>query len=248
VIPRTDTHIHATRYRADRARADVTVAAVLARCAEVGLERVGVIEHLGGQRHPLECLLELAAEFRSIPHPIEARLGTEIGILGGGRTVDMDESVRDEAGLDFVLAGEHGVPPGVEDLDEYLEWSHRKLMAVAEGAAWVDVIAHPWRVARGLATRTREGGWEFSLVPERRIVELADALAATGKAIEVHSSAAGDFADPAYGRMIDTMLARGVRLALASDAHRLEHIGGAEPAHAFLTARAVAPEMIWFPE
>ena len=248
MIPRTDTHIHATRYRADGPRADVTVAAVLARCAEVGIERAGVIEHLGGRRHPMACLLELAAEFRRIPHPIEARLGTEVGIAGADGAVDVDEGVREQAGLDFVLAGEHGVPPGVTELDEYLDWSHRALMAVAQGCAWVDVLAHPWRVARGLAIRTRETGWSFSLVPERRVVELADALAQAGKALEVHSSAAGDFGDPAYGRMIDTMLARGVRLALASDAHQLAHIGGAEPAHAFLIARGVPPELIWFPE
>jgi len=247
-LPVTDTHIHATCYRAARARPEVTVQAVLARCAETGVERAGVVEHLGGPAHPPECLFDLARAFRATPHPVRAALGAEVNIRDDTGGLDGTAMIRESASLDFVLAGIHGMPPEIVTIEAGLELCHRSYLAAIAQNAWIDVIAHPWRPSRKSALRGGGPPWSFEGVPGALRDELRDALAGAGIAYEVHTSDRVDFNDPAFGAFIRDLAAAGVPLAVGGDSHDLESIGAAREICTFLDTCGVSPKQVWFPE
>ncbi|MDA0747894.1 MAG: hypothetical protein O2954_15345 [bacterium] len=247
-IPRTDTQIHATRYRADRPKPEVSVAACLERCVEEGIEYAGILEHLGGWRHPLESLKELAAEFRSLESPIPTAIGMEVNTRDTKGTMDGTEADKDAVGLNFVLAESASIPEELVSVDAFVEYDHRCQMA-ATRHAWVDVIVHPWtRIEKRLRGMGYEGEWRFSMIPEAFFVEWADALATHVTACEMNSKNIAFFDEPLYVHFIDLLVERKVKIAVGSDAHVLDAIGAAAPIYGFLEKRQVPPELIWFPE
>lgn len=247
-IPRTDTHIHVTRYR-ETPKEEVTVPAVLARCVEVGLDRVGLVEHLSlGERHKFAFLLELAAAFRAADQPLPAALGTEVNMIDETGALEGSYAQRQEAGLDYVLAGIHYVPPEIASLQECFERNHRVMLAAMARNPWIDVVAHPWRPAMRQQLRPDGEPWSLALAPEPMIRDFVVALAQHGTACEVHATDARAFPDPAFDRFVDMLLEAKVRLAVASDAHNLEGIGGADPIFDYFEAQGVAAEQIWFPD
>ena len=154
---------------------------------------------------------------------------------------------RDEAGLDFVLAGIHWTPPHVETMQQSLAYNHHVIMAALEHNPWIDVVAHPWRPARHERLRPDGTLWRFASIPDDLIEEFVDALAAHGVAYELHHSDAGDLADPAFVRLIRLLLERHVPIAVGSDTHNLDGIGRTRPLHEFLESQGLGPEQIWFP-
>ena len=248
ILPRTDTHIHATRYRAIKPMMEVTVAAVLERCVSEGIEYAGVVEHLGGPTHPLACLLDLTAEFDQITPPIPAVMGMELDIQDADGNLSGTQADRDRAHLDFVLAGAHGLSSHITSVQAFIEYHHRAQMAAITRHPWIDVIVHPWTPRRRLERAGIACDWCFSLIPEPMLVEWADALAAHRKAVEINTKAILDFEDSAYQRFIDILIERKVSIAVGSDAHKLQSIGASAPIYDFLEAKNVPPELIWFPK
>jgi len=78
----------------------------------------------------------------------------------------------------------------------------------------VQVLGHPWRVFQ----------WAKRPVPTEMFVRLAEMLAATGTAAEINFH--GN--QPQAGFM-EACLARGVKVALGSDSHRLHEVGSLGP-------------------
>lgn len=246
-IPRTDTQIHATRYRADRPSVEVTVAACIERCVAEGVEYAGILEHLGGWRHPIESLFELMAEFGRLEPAIPVAIGMEVGTRDTEGTLDGTEADRETVGLDFVLAESSSMPDSVTTVEAFIEYDHRCQMA-ATRTPWVDVIVHPWTTHQKRLQRAGyEGEWRFSLIPESFLVEWADALADHQTACEINTKNIAFFEDPLYLHFIELLVERGVRIAVGSDAHRLDGIGSAGPIYDFLEEKEVPPELIWFP-
>jgi hypothetical protein len=63
--PRTDLHIHATQYRLQGARPEMTVRNVARQLEGDGYAAAGIVEHLDtNPKHPLSCLEAMVAEFR----------------------------------------------------------------------------------------------------------------------------------------------------------------------------------------
>ncbi len=249
-IPRTDTQIHATRYRADRPSMEVTVAACIECCVAEGIEYAGIIEHLGGWRHPIESLFELMAEFRRLEPAIPTAIGMEVGTRDAEGTLHGTEADKEAVvGLDFVLAESSSSPDEVGSVDGFIEYDHRCQMAATTRNPWVDVIVHPFTTHRKRLERAGyEGEWRFSMIPDAFLTEWADALAVHDTACEINTKNIAFFEDPLYQYFIDELVKRRVRIAVGSDAHRLEGIGSAGPIYDFLEARQVPPELIWFPE
>ena len=120
--PRTDFHIHATLYRAQSPREEMSVAAIVHRCEELCLSEVGILEHLNpSPRHPLECMEALAEEFRATSSDVPLSLGVEVNIEDAHGPVGDDQWVAGHglgAGLHFVgmdvyvvlFVGEHAAP------------------------------------------------------------------------------------------------------------------------------------------
>jgi histidinol phosphatase-like PHP family hydrolase len=226
---------------------EVSVAACIEQCVAKGIEYAGIIEHLGGWRHPLESLFDLMAEFRQLEPEIPVAIGMEVNTRDTDGTLDGTEADKEAVNLDFVLAESSSTPEHIASVEAFIEYDHRCQMAATQ-ISWVDVIVHPWTTQHGrLQKAGYDGEWRFSMIPEAYFVEWADALAAHRTACEINTKNIAFFDEPLYLHFIDLLVERRVHIAVGSDAHRLEGIGSAEPIYDFLEARQVPPELIWFP-
>jgi histidinol phosphatase-like PHP family hydrolase len=250
-LPRIDTQIHATRYRADTPKEDVTVAACLQRCAEVGIEHAGIIEHLGNWRHPVECLEDLAAEFRALTPPIPASIGVEMRVMDTDGNLNGDQALLERIGLDFTLVESEEIPDaasGIDSVQGFIEFDHRCQMGAVLQNPWIDVVVHPWGTHRKrLRKLGYEGEWRFDMVPEAFLWEWVDALADRDTACEVNSKNIPLFNHPTYNAFIERLISRRIRIAIGSDSHDLSAIGTAAPIYDFLESKGAPPDLIFRP-
>jgi len=245
--PRTDLHIHATRYRTDGAREDMTVANIVRRCEELSLSVVGVVEHLSPHpKHPMSCLADLVAEFRTVSSPLAIFAGSEIDVLDAEGSLCAPDDVKERLGLDFVLAAVHAMPSTVRTVEDYIAEHHRRTLAVIERVPYVDTMAHPWVYARRMADKHGEA-WSFARIPQTQQREIIQAAVEHHVAIEVNSKAQPDFADPAYRDFLIRARDAGVRFTVGSDAHDMDRIGRSFPVDEFLTQLGFTPDHVWTP-
>ena len=244
-FPRTDFHVHASYYRSEGRREEMTVSGVLRRCEEMSFEAVGVVEHLNrSPKHPLECLRALAAEAREVSSGVALFVGAELDVLDERGAVTGSEETKNELGLDYYLAAVHALATAAPSTEEFVEKNHRRLMGVVENCPAVDVIAHPWCAGRSLGAG---GGWSFERVPEKYRQELTEALAGSGKAFEVNTKAERDFPDAAYRDFIRGLRDAGVKVAVGSDAHSMERVGASRVIDEFLGELGFSSGQLWTP-
>ena len=248
VLPVTDFHIHATAYRLGNPKTDHTVRAVIDRCVQLGIETAGVVEHLNASSiHPLSCLEALVAEFRALTPPFPCYVGTEVDILDRAGAVSCGPSVRDDLGLDYMLAAVHLDPDAVPDVVAYIDEEFRRMLGVIEHNPFVDVIAHPW----GQGFRWQRSGhierWSYAMIPGRYQEELVEKASACGKAIELSFSGKNRLDDEAYRRFVGLVRDAGVRVAVGSDAHDIEGIERAVHGARALNELGFGTQHLWEP-
>ena len=247
-IPRTDHHIHASHYRLVNPREDATPRAIRRRGAEIGLNAVGILEHVNpSPKHPLECYLALADAFHACAFPEEITLGVELDVLDDHGALTGPPDLRQRAGLHYVIASVHALADGPENDQAYIEANHRMLMGVVCAPDGADVLGHPWHlVARRLDPSLENPRW-FEQVPRALLQELTQALAGHGRTIEINCRSERIFEDPAFREFAAGLRDAGVLVAVGSDAHDLVNLHRSLPIHEFLTEMQFAPRQIWRP-
>jgi len=155
-----------------------------------------------------------AAEYRRALTPLRSpfvRVGLEVELDGDGQLTLHDE---DREWPDVLVGAVHFVP------EDFTTISAPRLtqlfMRATEGllAAGVDILAHPWRIFR----------WARQPVPTGLFGPVAQGLAQTRTAVEINLH--GNEPDPDF---LAECLARGVKVALGSDAHWLFEVGALNP-------------------
>jgi histidinol phosphatase-like PHP family hydrolase len=246
--PVVDTHIHTEFGYCAR---DVRSGPVIERARTIGLAGICLVEHAPqlymlpddffAGRHIADPAL-----WRTNEHNRGAAYRREMGRLRSpflrvGLEVEIDRDGRltlhdEEVGWSDVLIGAvHFLP---EDFTAIPAPRFTRLfMRATEGllAAGVDILAHPWRIFR----------WaELPVAPEL-FVPVAQALAETGTAAEINLH--GNEPDPEF---LAECLSRGVKVALASDAHCLFEVGGLGP-HLDLLRQVAGTDdigpFLWYP-
>ena len=248
LIPRTDFHAHATRYRAEPHR-EVTVGAVVRQCEALGMDAVGVVEHFNDEPgHPLECFRRLVQDFRATTSPLSLFVGAELDILDDSGTVSGSAGVRQELGLDYCMAAVHSLEQEVHNnLDEYMGKRHALIMGAVEGCHFAEVIAHSWSIGGKVIASGLAKHWDFSRIPERYLEEFIQGLARTGKAMEVNRRDVEAENDPAYREFLQAARRAGVRVSVGSDAHDLESIARSLAISEFLERAGFSAGDIWTP-
>jgi histidinol phosphatase-like PHP family hydrolase len=249
--PRTDLHLHATHYRLEGARKEMTVANIARRLEGEGYLVAGIVEHLDtNPKHPLACLEALVAEFRSFSSSRSGTpslfVGAELDYQGTGISIPEAPALKERLGLDYYLAAAHGVGEGVTSTKAFIEDHHRRLMGIA-ACPYVEVVAHPWCGGHGFARRGRIEAWRFESVPERYLTEFVDAVRQSGKAIELNAKVLADAGDPAFARYLRLLRESGVPVTVGSDAHSMERVGSIDPLNALLQRAGFVPQRLWTP-
>ncbi|HEY2767547.1 MAG TPA: histidinol-phosphatase [Solirubrobacteraceae bacterium] len=210
--------------------------------SECGIAELGVSEHiyrfrdaLAVWQHPLwqefaHDDLESYCEF--VREQTDLRLGVEADFVPG--TEDRMASLLEAHDLDYVVGSVHFLRDEALDMEEYGIWKagrspeeiwRRYFQTLGESArsGLFDILAHPDLVKVWGASRPRPEG------DLRRYYELAmDGIAESGIAIEVSTAGLRKRAREIYPAraFLEMCLEAGAPVALSSDAHRPEDVGG----------------------
>ena len=243
-----DFHIHATAYRLGSPKPDHTVAAVIDRCAELGMGLMGVGEHLNGSaKHPLECLRSLVEEFRTIRPPMPCFVGAEVDVLDREGNVSCSAELKNELGLDYLLGAVHASPEPALNVQEHVEEELLRHLGMMQNSPHVNVVAHPWVSGIRWKRDGRIPKWSFELVPEECQDRLIESALRHAVAVEVNFGAGEPVEDEAYVGFVVKLKEAGVRMAIGSDAHDMSDIPRALRAVEFLNGLGVDDEQLWQP-
>jgi len=252
--PRTDLHLHATYYRLEGARPEMTVANIVGHIRDAGYAAAGIVEHLDTHpKHPLSCLEALVAEFRALleeqagAQGSSLYVGAELDNEGTGISIPDAAEIKERLGLDYCLGGVHGLGENVSSAQSYIEDHHRRLMGIVASPV-VDVVVHPWCGGHSYARRGQIEGWSFEWIPEHFLVELIDGALQSGKAIEINAKVLVDAEDPAFTHYLDLLCRSGVPVTVGSDAHSMERVETIDPLNALLWDAGFGPERLWRPD
>lgn len=248
---RRDFHIHATAHRLGNFDADNTVEAVIGHCAELGLEIVGVGEHLNlSPKHPIECIRPLVQEFREMDPPMECFVCAEVDVLDRNGKVTCSPEMKKELGLDYLLGAFHlgswdRVNP---DVHSFVEEEFFRFMGMMENCPHISIIAHPWRAGIGWERSGSIEKWSFSLVPDEYQERLIEGALKYGFAIEVNAGVEEVMEDEAYIRFVMKIRDAAVSISIGSDAHKMENIAKSIRIAEFLNKLGIDDSHLWQPE
>jgi len=246
--PLSDMHTHATAYRLAGARPEMTVASMARHLESLKCDYAGIVEHLdSAPKHPIRCLEDLVAEFRTVSSSCALYVGAELDFEGDGISVPSAPRLKESLGLDYYLAAAHGVGEGITSTRAYIEDHHRRLMGIVTRCPYVDVVAHPWVEAPRFAERGRIDRWDWSLVPEHYLREFVEAAAAHGKAIEISRKALSSADSPVFRAFLGMIRDAGARVTTSTDAHSMAEMGNLARLTALLDAAGLAPASLWQP-
>ena len=228
-----DWEIHATAYRGPDKR--MTVAGIVARCGELGLTHIGIMDHLAPDRGwPPDGLKTIFADFEGlrVPSGMSVYRGAEVDITERGCLPDLP-AVRDELRLDYVIGSVHvSRREGASD-EEYVRRQFDLMMQVLTEPSPIDVLGHPW------------GGRLVGHVPEDMLVALLETAAAQRVGVEVSPRFGAEQAD--LQLLVKRALGVGARLAPVSDAHAYEHLGDTAELQPILNEAGARTDDLWLP-
>jgi len=246
--PRTDMHLHATHYRLEGARENMTVSNIVRHLEAEEYVAAGIVEHLDTHpKHPLHCLEALVVEFHSLSSSLDLFVGAELEYQQDAITIPEAPAIKRRLGLDYFLGAAHGVGEGVTNTASFIEDHHRRLMGIVERCSFVDIVAHPWSEGHRFARTGQIEAWRFELIPERYLREFIDAAKHHGKAIEINHKALADADDPAFKHYLDMLCSSDVQVTVGSDAHSMERIDTVTPLNDLLQGAGFHPERLWQP-
>jgi histidinol phosphatase-like PHP family hydrolase len=244
-----DFHMHATAYREGNSKPDHTVRALIDACVSLGLDVIGVGEHLNrSAKHPLHCYQWLAEEYRTLTPPIKCFLGAEIDILDRDGNVTCSPETKKELGIDYLLGSVHVGTADFSDIGQYIKEELARHLGMMKNCPHVSVVAHPWiqgiRWERaGLVPR-----WSFELIPADFQDSLIDTAKKHGKAIEVNFGKNETVDDDCYTGFIRKIVAAGVLLSIGSDAHEMGGLSRSLYITEFLNGLGIEDRHLWRPD
>jgi histidinol-phosphatase (PHP family) len=248
----TDYHLH---LRSDAVEASseehfTTVNAERYRDAasERGIAELGVSEHIYRFRQALDVWRhpfweqyardDLDDYCRFVREDTDLRLGIEADFVPGAE--DRLANVLERRDLDYVVGSVHFLREGAVDMDDYSVWSsgrspeqiwRRYFETIGESAAsgLFDILAHPDLVKYWSSARSGDPAHPLPEGDLRRYYELAiEGIAESGIAVEVSTAGLRKPAREIYPApaFLEMCLEAGAPIALSSDAHRPEDVGG----------------------
>jgi len=273
----SDWHIH-SRNSCDSA--SMTVRDIIAGAAERGIRHYGLTDHVHTPFN-LPDLAASRKEFDAANGPAEFHFGVEASCVsqweideiatgrydnpvfglreGGPAGADLAIAITrediDAYDIEYVIGGVHWPMYVPIEREAVIRDYHRQYMFLA-GHPLVDIVAHPW---------WWQGYWEdadgcfrgdpwfddFGKIPASMHAELAAALVAGGKALEINLHAMilnrryTEHFKRQYLAYLADMHSRGVALALGSDCHSPTYEPDFETAAEMLQSIGIRDEELW---
>lgn len=243
-----DFHTHATAYRDGNPKPDHTVNALINRAVDLGLSVIGVIEHLNDSpKHPTKHIEALTREFRGLRPRIECYIGAEVDIVDRSGNVTCSPGLKEELGLDYLLAAVHISSHEMSRVEIYVEEELRRHIHAMRNCLHVDVCAHPWESGARLEKAGSIDRWSFDYVPVAYQEELIETAIECKTAIEVNLGDRTEVRDQAYITFVKRLRNSGVMISIGSDAHDMRDMNRALVISSFLSELGIDDERLWKP-
>jgi len=223
-----DFHIHASGYRTGDSKKmtidnSMIVEVIVRKAERFGLKSICIIEHLEpvSGRHPWEEPLKVKREVEKI------RKNTHLTVLSGceASIIDIDGNLSApdkeiiDAGFDIVIASFHKMPYEVKNIDEFHDLA-LEMMIAAGKKEFVRILGHPWRDTPKILKKVLPGfSWNFNLIPEKHIKEIAEISLENNVCLEISMPAVES--SPEYSDFIRKLNKYGSIFSIGSDAHDL---------------------------
>ena len=244
----SDWHTHATFYRGVDPRESARLEPMISTGAELGLQMMGIGEHVNGQPKPAPKYYErLARDLRRGSFPIPAYLMAEVDILDEVGHISNPDGLLQRTRPDVVIASVQR-PCRYTTLDEYLNIYHALMMGAVTAENGAHILGHPWHSASRLVDKGIVSAWHFGMIPRPMLDELIDALCAHKVALEINSRWLSLVDDPHLRAFVQRAREAGVRVAVGSDAHTPERMASAVALNRFLEEMGFTREQLWLPE
>jgi len=228
-----DWEIHATAYRLQDE--EMTVEAIVERCAQLGFTHVGIVDHLAPDRGmdvgPLKSI-SVALEHRRLPAGLKVYRGAEVDITEEGCLPELPR-FREQLRLDYVIGSVHAGRHQEETDEQFRSRQFELMVGVLQKPSPIDILGHPW------------GGRSLDQVPTDMLRDLLRAAASAGVGVELSPRFGAESAD--LELLIRRTAEEGATLAPASDAHTHEHLGGTAVLHDLMARLGVSEGNLWFP-
>ncbi len=247
---RFDFHIHTTYLRC--ANETMTIPAILAEGARLGVTRLGVTDHLNTlDKMPLHALIR--RDLEATEPPMDVYLGVELNYLGRDGAFAFSPEVKETLGVQFAIGGIHATYLDSYDPRALIDVQHRHHLKTCQDPL-VDVLVHPYWFSRGEFTR-REWPWFDSIraVPESYARELGQVARETGTAIEINACAnlccpnnPAGYVDE-YADYLAAVAAEGCLFSVGSDAHDIRQLAEIQRAWDMVRRLGLGPERLWAP-
>ncbi len=222
-----DTHIHATQSRKQsnlKMTIDsfMTVENIVNKAQEIGLHTVGIMEHVEAisGRHPWEEALHVKKLVNQLKNQVGFKLysGCEVSITDFKGGVSASNEELKIAGFDYVIASVHSLPSTPHSIDEY----HLIVIEMMKNALinnpYINVIGHPWRDTPKILQHIGIiEPWNFNLIPENDIAELAAISKTAGVSLEISRPS---LKMDGYPRFLCIAAHSGAVFTIGSDAHQ----------------------------
>lgn len=228
--PKYDFHIH-TKY-SGCGKDSMTIPAIIAECERLGLEAIGISDHID-TKNPIELHKNILADLRKIDTKLDVYFGAELDFVecDGGFLLDEEQAV--EYGFQYVVAGVHSTYVDEYDLRKIVDIQHRHHIKICENPL-VNVVAHPYHLSNW---RFSQMGWpkveSMKMIPESYARQLGQIAAETNTAIEINAySVLVDMGGPEFAKRYVNYLAivaeEGPMFSVGSDAHSPDQLNSIE--------------------
>lgn len=228
---KADFHIHTHYLKC--ANQTMTVPAIVQKCTELGLEMIGIADHLN-VRENLPLFRKIKEDIAALRTSLPVFFGCELNY--SGRPMPYDAEIEKQYGFQYAIGGLHGAHTKEPSLRTIIDIQH-KLLCECAACPLFDVVVHPWWYGRSEFTRNNLPWLEdMSQIPKAYTREFAQIARQNGKAIEINGMAIfwntgySDRFRKEYVEHLAVMNEEGVMFALASDAHAIDQLASvAEP-------------------
>lgn len=247
---RFDFHTHTAYLKC--ANGTMTVPAMLEECARLGVDRLGITDHLNTlDKLPLHEFIR--HDLEAADSPIDIYFGVELNYMSCDGAFAFNAEVKERLGFQFAIGGIHATYLEQYDLRRMVDIQHRHHLKTCQDPL-VDVLVHPYWFGRGEFTK-RNWPWFDSVkaVPEAYARELGQVARETGTAIEINACANLSCPNnpPAYvdeyADYLAAVAAEGCRFSVGSDAHDIRRLADIQLAWAMVKRLKLPPERLWSP-
>ena len=248
MAPKYDFHIHTSLSAC--ANPAMTLDAIVAECERLGLESIGITDHLGLDQ--LERNSALRRDIEALDTPMGVYLGAEVGYAWKLKTHALTAEDKAKYGFQYAIGSHHSTYLREYDLEKIVATQHEYHLRTCEHPV-MDILGHPWRFLYE-EFRRQEWPWmdTMKVVPEKMTRELGQAARETNTAVEINttSNLCMKFNPESYYEYVAylaILAEEGVTFSLGSDAHELNEFETIRLAWQVVDRLGIGDDRIWHP-